>query len=210
MTARLEIQIRDLVYEIMAILEKSDPSNIEVKIGARITRELRTKLQEHPAYYDKHYPHLNAAVQRVAEKIAVEKQVQVTAELVESVDQFLPDVDQTPELQDVKDMGPRRSESLNSTEHAADSTVGYDDVCLNGPLRQASGGGFCGLGGYRVQKSKAAAKNGFKGRLITASQLRCLWSCFLPQTAISNSRSRKRQGRGDGNESSHHTQKFRR
>jgi hypothetical protein len=96
----LEIQIRDLFYEIMAILKEPEASKLEVKIGARITRELHAKLQAHPTYHDKHQPYIKAAVKRVVEKIALEKEeAKVTAELVASIDQFLPGGDEASEVQ---------------------------------------------------------------------------------------------------------------
>jgi hypothetical protein len=201
MTSQLEIQISDLVYEIMAVLQNPHPSKVEVKIGAMITHQLHTKLQEHPAYHNKHHPHLDAAVRRVAEKIATENEVQLTAELVATIDQFLPDDDGTPEEQAIEQMELPKPQRPTYTERATDTTIGNGNVHSRTPLPRASEATFRALGGYRVQKSKAAAVNQFKGRLITASQLRCLWSCFLPQHAINKSRSKKRNGRGGGNES---------
>ncbi|KAK5052661.1 hypothetical protein LTR84_002526 [Exophiala bonariae] len=201
MTSLLEIQIRDLIYEVMVVLQNSHPSDAEVKIGAMITHQLYSKLQEHPAYQNKHLPHLDAAVRRVAEKIAKENEVELTADLVATIDQFLPDDDGTSEVQVIKQMEFPRSQRLTSTKRMMNVTTGNGNVHPITPLPRVPDATFRALGGYRVQKSKAVAVNEFKGRLITASQLRCLWSCFLPRHAINKTRSNKRKGTGGGNES---------
>lgn len=100
MSGLLEIQIRDLFYEIMAILQDPEVAKLKVKVGARITRELHAKLQSHPSYRDKHHPYLKAAVKRVIEKIAMEKEeARLTAELVANIDQFLPGGEEPSEVQ---------------------------------------------------------------------------------------------------------------
>lgn len=186
MAGQLEIQIRDLFYEIMAILQDPEASHLEVKTGASITKELHAKLQAHPTYHDKHHPNLQAAVKRVVEKIAMEKEeARVTAELVASIDQFLPGA------QERRCLGAGESES----EIRPGEMKGGGNRCLAGNLDNCVADISFGVNRVRdsrVQKTKAVSRGKFSGRPITASQLRCLWACFLPPDITNQRCSRKR------------------
>ena len=181
----LEIEIRDLFYEIMAVLQEPNNPTYKIKIGAKITQELHLQLQTHPEYHDKHVPYLTAAMARVGKRLSLElEEASITAELVASIDQFLPGHDDISETQPLQKRAAKELECVTAPRVQSDESD--EDMHrgkagnVNGPTADISFGAGP-LESMQVKKHTTVARSKFAGRPITASQLRCLWACFLPQ-----------------------------